>query len=342
MKQIIIGLLLVVGYSQPASAWQFPWQKKTSLDDKLTALQRKQINDPTNPYINYNLGVAAYKKKQFEAAAADFERAIQHAPDKPAFKKQAYCNLGQSYYHQGLDVVGKDWQNRSIEDEVLDKAIALADKSIKQFEAVLVLEKEHPHAQKTKETVTRFMQELLNKKYRDKQQPDQKNPDQQQDNKDQQNNGGQGGDSNQQGGNADKKQGQQSSDQQKSGDKDNQQNNKPDDKDGQQDSKNQKKNSDNKDGQNKDGNKDAGKQAGQKDGQAGADKEQEKQKSAAQTADSTDQDGPDDTMDRVMDAHTQSILNAVEQMEGDAQKRVMARELTEKGSARVAGNQKPW
>ena len=47
-------------------------------------------------------------------------------------------------------------------------------------------------------------------------------------------------------------------------------------------------------------------------------------------------------MKRVMDAHTKAVLDAVEQMEGNAQKRAMAYELSKMGAQRVGGSQKPW
>ena len=374
----------------PLTAWSLPWSKTKTLEDKQLELQRKQIDDPANPYINYNVGVAAYKKKQFDTASASFDRAIQNAPDKPIFKKQAHFNLGQAHYHQALDTVGASWQTVKLSDETIDKAIEQTVKSVKEFDAVLVLESEDARAKKMKSEVELFQQKLLAKKYENKDNKDKK--DQKKDGQQNQKGDGQGDDKNQQQGGQDG-QGDQKNNQ-SGNDKNSQQGDKQKGQEGQDKPDENKPGNNKKDGQGKD-DKDNG--ADQADGKqnkndAGKDKDQggtdkdkqqgspdphdtkanDKQDNAKKDGDKKDdeqagtagkhddkkdqqaqQEMPGDAapgeeipgtdvMDHALDAHAKSVLDAVEQAEGNAQKRAMAAELSKMRQANVGGNQKPW
>ena len=386
-KIIVASVFIALFSSQPLVAWEWPWQKKKTVEDKRLDLQRRQINDPTNPYINYNMGVIQYKKQQFDAAAASFDRAMQHVPDKPFFKKQVYFNLGQTEYRRAQGAVGPSWQKEKVSDELIDKALVLTDQSIKQFDAVLVLEAEHARAKKMKDEVELFQKKLLAKKYENQQKKDQQNPQDNKDNKDknkqkgdgkdqdgknkdgdEKDDGQQGDDKDKQGKAGDKKnkdgkgkdekseQGDadQKKDQQSKDDKDKKDEQKGDDPAKQKDGNDDKSRDDEKLEQAKDrgrengkdkGDKNAGGKPGEKPGQkpkAPEKEDKEAEGEASDAAASNQQPGNEDTMERVMDAHTKAVLDAVEQMEGNAQKRAMAYELSKMGAQRVGGSQKPW
>lgn len=386
MPSIFTFLLLL---PSPLSAWNWPWSKTKTIDEKQLELQRKQIDDPANPYINYNVGVAAYKKKQYDTASASFDRAIQNAPNKPIFKKQAHFNLGQAYYHQALDTVGSSWQTAKLSDETIDKAIEQTVKSVKEFDAVLVLESEDPRAKKMKAEVELFQQKLLAKKYENKDNKD--NKDQKKDGQQNQQDKGQGDGKNQQQGGQDGKGDQK--DKQSGTNQNGQQGDKQKGQDGKDKPDENKSGDDKKDSQDKDNGtdqadknkqgkqdkKDAGqdqdkdqngadknKQHGSQDphdakadGKQDGNKKDDKQAEAAgDHGDKKEQQGREempseataggeevpgtDVMDHALDAHAKSVLDAVEQAEGNAQKRAMAAELSKMRQTGVGGNQKPW
>lgn len=390
MKKIILFTWILLSLStSPLSAWSWPWSKAKTIEDKQLELQRKQIDDPTNPYINYNVGVAAYKKKQYDTASASFDRAIHNAPDKPIFKKQAHFNLGQAYYRQALATVGSSWQTAKLSDETIDKAIEQTVKSVKEFDAVMVLEAEHHPAKKMKAEVELFQQKLLAKKYENKDPKDKK--DQKKDGQQNQQGQGQGGGQDQQqgekeGSQSNQKDGNQQSGSDKSGQQGDQKKDGSDQKDqagdksdkgkeGQQDqdkdSTQDKQAQQGKDGNadNQDGSDGKNKQQPGQDPRdmqgrdnAGKGKKDDEQKEAEQRAaagrhDKKSDDGREnqpsqeageeipgsDVMDHALDAHAKSVLAAVEQAEGNAQKRAMAAELSKMRQASdVGGNQRPW
>lgn len=397
----IASLFTILLLPNNIAAWNWPWGKTKTIEDKQLELQRKQIDDPTNPYINYNIGVAAYKKKQYDTASASFGRAIQNAPDKQIFKKQAHFNLGQAQYHQALDTVGSSWQTAKLSDETIDKAIAFTVASIKEFDAVLVLETEHPHAKKMKAEVELFQQKLLAKKYENKDNKDKK--DQNNDGKKNQQQGKGQGDSKdqQQGGqdsNGDQKDGQKNKPQdgqdKQSGNDKNDQNSQNGQQNGNDKQSGKDKDGQGKDDQNKDNGTDQANNSKQdkQDGQS-QDKDSGKNNTGAQDKQQADQQPNDqakgnqnngkaednekegkqagargnhedkkedngreeapgeaageqipgtDVMDHALDAHAKSVLDAVEQAEGNAQKRAMAAELSKMRQAGIGGNQKPW
>lgn len=405
MKMIVVGMLVSLLSTSQLNAWDWWWNKKKTIDDKRLELQRKQIDDPTNPYINYNMGVVQYKKNQFDDAAANFERAMQHSPDNPLFKKQVYFNLGQSYYRSSLQVVGPSWEKSKLSDDVIDKAVGLCEQSIKQFAAVLVLEAEHARAKKMKEEVELFQQKLLAKKYQqqnkknDQSKNDQKDQDKKQQGSGQDGNDGQSQDDSQAGDSSqqDKKSGNNRQDKDKKSDgKNDQQDNgdqNKEQKDGDSANKNNKNNGDKKDEAKSDSNKkqpqvapedkaheqkrdeearsrgEAAAKEGEKKSEQQA--QQKNEKGAEKLGDREDKNGLDkkdsndpvansaqeeaaaasasdnqeseNVMGRVMDAQTKAVLDAVDQMEGNAQKRAMAYEFSKMGAKqRPAGSQKPW
>lgn len=383
MKKKIIGLLVVLFSAQQVCAWDWWWKKTQSINAKQLALQRKQIDDPANPYINFNAGVVAYKKQQFDMAAGSFERAIQYAPEtKHEFKKQAHFNAGRTDYQRVLKTVGSGWEKEKLSDEVLDKAIELAEQSIKQFDSVLVLDGKHEVAKKKKEEAESLKYKLLAKKYQKNQQPQDKNKS---DDTNKQQGGGEGQDQ-KSGGQPSKDGGQQGKDKKdadnKKDDQDKGDNAKGDQEkqgddasDKKASDKSGKEDGDKKDKQDAAGKSDkqddkksdeqAGKQAGgddQKDapGKQGAgdkldDKEgKEKGQGKGEKKDEQGQEetqggaageeGPHESIAaQMLDAHSQALLDRAEQAAGDAQKRVMAYELMKMGKGgNAGGNQKPW
>ncbi len=160
--------IFVVGFF--ATLWQSPlvawswFKKQPKTAQQLQAdLEKQQINDPTNPYVNYNLGVAAYKNGEYAAAEKNFALAIAHAID-PQLKEHSYFNAGNALYKAALAALGAKWKTSKVEDAVLDSAIDLVSQAITRYESVLVLKADHERAVANKTICEELLRELHEKK----------------------------------------------------------------------------------------------------------------------------------------------------------------------------------
>ena len=64
------------------------------------------VEEPDNPLIHYNLGVAKYKQDNFEEAQQHFDRVVQQGED--GLKSKGEYNLGNTLYRQGEKLVKKN------------------------------------------------------------------------------------------------------------------------------------------------------------------------------------------------------------------------------------------
>lgn len=143
-----------------------------------------QINNPTDPYINYNLGVALYQSDKFDAAKNNFQRCLIHAKNKN-LKERCYFNLGNSFYKNGLSGFPLNWQNKDtdVDQAKIGQAIQEVKEAIKNYERVLELNKENTHA-KTNLEKAKDMLKKLQEKMKQQQQNQQDKKDKQDQNKD--------------------------------------------------------------------------------------------------------------------------------------------------------------
>ncbi len=171
--------IFVVGFF--ATLWQSPlvawsWFKKQpkTIQQVQADLEKQQINDPTNPYVNYNLGVAAYKNSEYAAAEKNFALAIAHASDSQ-LKEHSYFNAGNALYKAALAALGSKWKTSKVEDAVLDTALDLVSQAITRYEGVLVLKAEHERAIANKAVCEELLRELHEKKrWQHEKRPDKK------------------------------------------------------------------------------------------------------------------------------------------------------------------------
>src|SRR5579872_6559809 len=92
-------------------AWSlFTNYQENKPQENIELLQKQQVNNPKDPEINYNLGVAFYQNGKFGDAQANFSRALEYARDNKILKKQAQFNLGNSYYKHALGILPKNWE----------------------------------------------------------------------------------------------------------------------------------------------------------------------------------------------------------------------------------------
>ena len=322
----------------------------------LTKLLEEQAANPTDPIVNYNLGVVQYLDKKYVTAAPNFIRAVEHGSRNKKLVQQAQFNVAKCLERGALATLPKNWEKREtdIEDKVLDTAIASVQQACTWY-------KKDPadiKMQKNLVLAEDLLKKLLAKKKQQQQKQDKdKNKDQQKDDKsggqqDQQKDG--------QAGDQDKQSGDKSGDQKqqpggKSGDQ-------KDDKSGNQ-SGPQDQVKDKRDNEQKD-NKKAGGQKGpeapshpskegdnqQSEGKEAKDNEQQQQNGVDHAQDSgkeqTSSDGtqPDDKKQAsLQDRRMQAVLENLQADESKQQKALLSKQLKQSGQQQTPNvNQKPW
>ncbi len=66
-------------------------------DEALKYFQDAQLDDPTDPVGHYNLAEALYKKKRFEDALKEYQKAL--GTEDPQLREKVYYNLGNTYFN---------------------------------------------------------------------------------------------------------------------------------------------------------------------------------------------------------------------------------------------------
>ncbi len=102
---LLAATILLAG--RPASAQ--PGRKQVLEGNKLFKQQKydaafnryrdAQIADPTSPIVEFNVGDALYKKRNFEEALKSYQKVA--GADDPAMAAKAYYNLGNTLYRLG-------------------------------------------------------------------------------------------------------------------------------------------------------------------------------------------------------------------------------------------------
>jgi len=166
------------------------YDKKTP-EEVIRDLAIEQIDNPDDPYVNYNLGVALYQTRKYEAAKNNFERAVSNAKNKK-LKERSYFNLANSCYKNALSCLPVNWESKStkIEQDKLAVAIENAKAAVNNYESLLALNKDNGPAKvnlkKSKELVEKLMKKQPQQKQnQDQKQDDKKDQDKQQNQQDQ-------------------------------------------------------------------------------------------------------------------------------------------------------------
>ncbi|HWI55800.1 MAG TPA: tetratricopeptide repeat protein, partial [Bacillota bacterium] len=147
-------------------------QYEQALGEYEKLLQKKS----DDPRLHFNAGAAAYRHRQFEAAAKHFNDAL--ASPNLKLQEQAYYNRGNALY----------WLGESAADPA--KRSESWEKALKDFESTLKLNQQDPDAKFNHEFVKKRLEELKQQQQQQSQQnksDQQKNQDQQQQQQNQQN-----------------------------------------------------------------------------------------------------------------------------------------------------------
>lgn len=164
----------------------FKRYEKKKPADIIKDLENQLIDDPKNPQINYNLGVAQYQLNHFNDAKHNFERAALYG-DKAAFKEQAYFNFATCLFKNTLSMLPQNWKNpdQEIDPNLLETAIGEISNAIKQYESVLLINEKNEKAISNKKEAEKLLRKLLEKKKQQDQNDSKDNKDDQDQKQDQ-------------------------------------------------------------------------------------------------------------------------------------------------------------
>ncbi len=176
MKKTIIrcSLIAIIATTSPLNAWWWSEHREPTLEQITQDLQKRQADEPEDPYINYNLGVALYKAGRFGQAETNFDRALV-AATTPELKQRCYFNLGNSFYRDALATLPTNWENAKTEPETLDLAAAKTSLAIKKYDNVLLLDKQHEPTKSNQKAAKDLLEKLAKKKQQQPDKKDQKN-----------------------------------------------------------------------------------------------------------------------------------------------------------------------
>ncbi|MBX9830716.1 hypothetical protein K2X40_02080 [Candidatus Babeliales bacterium] len=337
---------------------------KQTPEETIAALEKKQIDAPHDPYINYNLGVAQYKAGNYAQANQNFGRVFKNKKIDEDFRVRAGFNAGNSGYRGTLESLGNGWEEKELDEKLLEQAIAQTKAAIRSYEDVIKLDDEHEPAKHNKKLAEELLKKLEQKKKKqdqDKQdKKDEKKEDKKDEKKDQQDKKDKNDKQDKQDKNDKKdqkkdeqgKQDKDKSDQQDNKDKqdkgdqnegDKEKSDQKGDQDKDQDDKKDQHDGDKSDEQKEQEQKEREqqeKEQQEKEAQANADKqkEQEAQQAAAQAAQAGEQEKDDEGMQK---RGVRALLENLDEDESKKQKGFIVQQV-KGGQASERQGQKPW
>ncbi len=199
MNNRIVLILFFCLYAQQAKAF---WPFTKSYDqlqpsDLVKRLQSEQVDNPNDPQLNYNLGVALYKTNKLDEAKENFKRAYGHATKYPELAQRSIFNAGAMAYKGALASLPKDWEKEDakVDTKVLEQGLNQAQESVGHFTTLLKDNAQHEPGKAYKALAEELVKKLRKKIEQNKQddKKDKQDKDEKNDNKDKENqqNGGQ-------------------------------------------------------------------------------------------------------------------------------------------------------
>jgi hypothetical protein len=174
--KLLFTLLLITGLawaSLPAFSLFGPSTPPTP-EEIIATLKDKQANDPNDPIINYNLGVACFRDSQFGEAKTNFARSLEYAGDNNELRIRCLFNCGNSCYKITLAMLPPGWEQKDqkVEQETLEKAITEIKQAIEHYEKFTKLDPKNKRAEKNLESAKEILKKLEEKwKQQQKQDP---------------------------------------------------------------------------------------------------------------------------------------------------------------------------
>ncbi|MBD3273196.1 hypothetical protein GF385_02480 [Candidatus Dependentiae bacterium] len=150
-------------------------------------LEKKQVDNPDDPIINYNLGTTYYKLNEFDKAKSNLQRSIKNClDDNIELKEKAYFNWANSFYKSCLNILGPNWEKKETNNQILDLALKEIKQAIEKYRNCLVLNKENKRAIFNKKKAEEILKKLEEKKKKNEQKENNQENQQQSQQKDKQ------------------------------------------------------------------------------------------------------------------------------------------------------------
>ena len=169
--------LAVLGFANAAHASVRAGEKAFQKGDYAKAEQEYRqaaAKSPDKPVLQFNLGAAAYKSGNFDAASQSFAKAMK--TDDLKLQQDDYYNLGNTQYRVG----------QKTEKANTQETIKNWEQAVQSYEAALQLKTDDGDAKYNRDLVKRKLEELK-KQQQQQQQQNQQNNQQQNEDKNQQN-----------------------------------------------------------------------------------------------------------------------------------------------------------
>jgi Ca-activated chloride channel family protein len=176
MKNSIVFVTTLLISTQLAAWNLFTDYSKLTPTERITKLQEEQVNNPHDPIINYNLGVAFYKNEKFQDAKTNFDRALTNSKKNPLFTQQCLFNLANSGYKLALKLLPNGWEQEGsqIDQQILEKSISEANGALEGYKKILTQEPQHQKAHTNKTLVEELLKKLEKKRQQQQQQKNDK------------------------------------------------------------------------------------------------------------------------------------------------------------------------
>lgn len=167
MKRLLLLILLFSVFARPGlAAPQTKHQvkqgnrlyQKGEFSQALKSYEQALADVPDSDIVNFNLGAALYKTKDYEQAAEHFEKSL--VSENQSLEQKASYNIGNSKYKYGI----------GYEDTDLLKAVDLLKQSLRHYQRALELDPEDEDAQYNYDFVKKELQRLQEKLQQQKQQ----------------------------------------------------------------------------------------------------------------------------------------------------------------------------
>jgi len=167
MKQLILLILILFLFVSPSLAGPQAENEvkrgnllynKGSFEDALEKYEQALLDSPDSDIVNFNLGNALYKIKDYEKAVTHYEKSL--VLDDQSLEQKASYNLGNTKYKNGI---GR-------EDTDLQGAVNLLEQSLRHYERAIELVPDDEDAKYNYEFVKKELERLKEKLKKQQQQ----------------------------------------------------------------------------------------------------------------------------------------------------------------------------
>ena len=133
--------------------------KQGKYDEAFSAFDEQLKKNPSSPELNFNLGTASYKKKEYSKALGAFSNAL--VTKDPDLKTKAEYNFGNTLFQQA-----------GTKEQIPDKIGALKN-AVQHYDSALLINPKHEEAKENKEAALRWIKKLEEQQKEQQQKKDQ-------------------------------------------------------------------------------------------------------------------------------------------------------------------------